>query len=715
MFRILKKEMNQKVEYDEYLHALYECKEIAESEVNLLVPKVDECKDILMKSLLSLNLFIDKSKSLEEDSEELITQLEKFNGNIKSNLDKGILSIENSIERKKKNLSNFTVTLFGRTKAGKSTIREALTNGNGETIGKGAQRTTQEVKQYFWNNLRIIDTPGISAYEGEEDVKVAESIIDESDVILFLVTNDSIQETEFEKLVQLKSQNKPVIIILNVKVDLDNEVHRRRFLKNSREVVSLNGQAGNVERIKEYSKKYLGSDNLEIIPIHAMSAYLSSKVVDKDLKKELYNASNFNKVKFMLREMIVNQGKQKRVLSFRDDFIYYLNSLENIYWNSYKEIKPRIQYIKEKHVEIGDWFNSFKSKGQTIIDREVEKIFTELISEVDSFVDRYAGDKDAGRIWSKKLKSYNIQEKVNNIYEELFEEAKRYLNEFARQIQFDSNNLKFSNDFSKVGDLKKGILGRAARWGSVVLDVAFAVSLTNFWNPAGWVSALVGIGGLIISVFSWIWGDDSKKYDKKKSEIKVDMKRDINKKAKDINKQLRNAFEKNIINNLYKQINVELAKNIDLLHKYLDTIKESAISIRNKVDSENISLFKMLFRLTFNMDFSCLIIKVAREQGVMSKVLTTDETLKESNSRRLLESILGERIIYVEFTNEPNELLKRAIFPAKTDNVIFEMNNKDISIKAKKENLKHVIGRNGRNIKLTNRLFPEFNISVEEI
>ncbi|WP_201764279.1 GTPase [Halalkalibacterium ligniniphilum] len=72
----------------------------------------------------------------------------------------------------KENLSTLTVTLFGRTKAGKSTIRETLTNGDSESIGRGAQRTTRNIKEYYLKNLIIIDTLGISAYEGEEDVRI---------------------------------------------------------------------------------------------------------------------------------------------------------------------------------------------------------------------------------------------------------------------------------------------------------------------------------------------------------------------------------------------------------------------------------------------------------------------------------------------------------------------------------------------------------------
>lgn len=717
MFKVVRSKRNHKIEYDEYIQALNECKKVAEKQALYVSKKLTNLKNILRDSNENLNIFTNQAETLEELKDDSLTSLlNNLNQTISENLSTGITNIENSIDRKKENLSTFTVTLFGRTKAGKSTIREALTNGDGESIGKGAQRTTRDIKEYYWNNLRIIDTPGISAYEGEEDVRIAESIIDESDLILFLVTNDSIQETEFEKLVQLKSQNKPIIILLNVKVDIDDEIFREIFLNEYRDVVSLNGQAGHVERIREYSKKYLGSSNIEILPIHALSAFKSTKVGDKDLSRELYNASNINKVKFMLRELIVNQGKQKRVLSFRDDYIYYLRSLENIYWSSYKEIKPRIRYIQSKHNEIKKWFGEFKNKGFETIDGEVSQIFTQLASEVDSFVDNYAGDKNAEKVWNTKVESYKIQEKINRIYRGLFEEATRHLNEFARQITFEASNLNFNNDMGDIGDLKKGIMGKVARWGGVALDVAWVVSLTNFWNPAGWVSALVGVGGAILTLFSWLTGNDSKRFDRKKSEIKSDMKKQINKMAKDTNKQLRDAFKRNIVSYLYQQINVQLVENIELLFRYLEKIKESAISLRDEEKAENVSLFKLLYKLTYNRKFDNLMIKIAREQGIMSKILTNeDEMLRHNESRRLLENVLGERIIYIEFVNEPSELLKRALFPANTDNVDFELNMPNITIRAGKENVKQIIGKKGRNIRLTNRLFDDINITVEEI
>ena len=57
-------------------------------------------------------------------------------------------------------LGSFNITLFGRTMAGKSTLMEVLTRGDGKAIGNGAQRKTRDVRSYEWNGLHITDVPG---------------------------------------------------------------------------------------------------------------------------------------------------------------------------------------------------------------------------------------------------------------------------------------------------------------------------------------------------------------------------------------------------------------------------------------------------------------------------------------------------------------------------------------------------------------------------
>lgn len=702
---------------DEFLNSLDACSDLAKAELERLNINISSLKKKLKQSKKEVKTFIEESQKLGQlQDSQLFKELDNLNTNINEKLEGGMDIIEASALKKEKNLTRFTITLFGRTKAGKSTLMEALTNGNGESIGKGDQRTTRDIREYIWNSLRIIDTPGIAAYQGNEDVIIAESVIDETDIILFLVTNDSIQEAEFEKLKELKSQNKPIIILLNVKQAIDREVYRKRFLKNNNEIVSVKGQKGNIERINEYCKKHLNNSYIEIIPIHAMAAYESTRTDNEELKRQLYDASKINKLKLRLMEIIINNGKQRRILTFRDDYIYYLNSLESIYWNGYRGIRPRISYIKQRHKELEEWFTIFKKNGYNDIDKKLNKIYGQLISEIDGFIDLYAGNSEINTLWKKKVNDLKVENNIQMIYTDLYKKAERYLTEFQREINFDMENINLNYDLKDVGDLKKGVMGKVARWGSVAIDVAFAISLTNFWNPAGWLVGVLGVGGAVMSAFTWFFGDDSTRYDKEKSEAKNRIKKQIESSKKSVEKSLKKTFKKNIIESLNEQISIELKKNIDLLYNYQVNIKKSALDIRKIVDDENELLFKEIYRVTFKCKIETDIFKIARIQGDRIKVLFRNEIiLKNKYARREMEHILNEKIVYVDYINDIKELVRRTLFPADTKDLIIEVDGQEVTIRADKKSIGRLIGKNGDNIKLANRLLDNLRIVIKEV
>jgi hypothetical protein len=65
------------------------------------------------------------------------------------------------------------------------------------------------VKEYYWNGLRLLDVPGFEAFRGDDDTSKAYDIIDQSDFILFLASDDSIQPGEFDHMARLQEINKP--------------------------------------------------------------------------------------------------------------------------------------------------------------------------------------------------------------------------------------------------------------------------------------------------------------------------------------------------------------------------------------------------------------------------------------------------------------------------------------------------------------------------
>ena len=138
------------------------------------------------------------------------------------------------IEDNRERLGTFNITLFGRTMTGKSTLMEILTEGDGHTIGKGAQRATRDTRQYEWNGLKILDVPGVAAFGGSDDERVAYEAAQRADLILFLITDDAPQPAEAEHLAELRRTGNPMLGICNVKRAVNGELGLRSFLKSQR-------------------------------------------------------------------------------------------------------------------------------------------------------------------------------------------------------------------------------------------------------------------------------------------------------------------------------------------------------------------------------------------------------------------------------------------------------------------------------------------------
>lgn len=715
MFKVLRKDDH--VEEDEYIQSLHLCKEVAQKESKRFAENLDLVKNFLSNCKHNLA----KATALNEQviemkDDELTEHLQNLSKELINQLQVGHNEMSEALNKKIAAVSHFTITLFGRTKAGKSTIREALTNGDGSSIGQGEQRKTRDVVEYFWNNLRIIDTPGIAAFNGEDDVRIAESVIDESDLILFLVTSDSIQQSEFAKLEALRGQNKPVIVLLNVKEDIEQPLHMKRFLKNWSDTISMKGQQGHVDRISEFVKRSLGYSDIDIIPIHAKAAFLCTLEDDPELKKRLYTASQIEVVKSRLRQLVIGQGIQKRTQTFRDDYSYYLNSLESVFWQYYRNLDPRVKFLKNKHRQMVDWFDRFIPESNARIETEVHNLFANLYLEIDSFVDCYAGSKDAKRRWQTVVNSYQIQSKTEAIAQNLIKEVKEYLEEFSRQIYFEMENIDFGRSY--VSNVNKGVLGRVARWGSAASGVALCVIGLNWWNPVGWVTAVITGAGLLLGIFGMIVDDDSKRYEKEKQKAKERLKAQVQTTEQKVTSSLKRWFYRDVTKGLKTKLKGEFVAQLDQWEYFTKALRAEAKELESFIDEENKDLYVTLIRQTFPTGRSEDVVKVVRQQGRIAKVLGREQgLLARQEVRSIMENIVGERIYFVPFISDPSELLSRAIYPARImpEQVLFNPKLRKFVVSVPRELVGSLIGTELTNIRLTAKLLDaEIEVQPEK-
>ena len=223
--------------------------------------------------------------------------LENQLSDIQDSVDNLRLSFTEDLEILKEDLEKFSVTLFGRTMAGKSTLMEVLTEGDGSAIGMGAQRTTRDIRKYEWNGLSVTDVPGIGAFEGEEDTRLAFDAAKTADLIVFLLTDDAPQAVEADCFRQVKDLGKPVIIIMNVKVSIDGNKSMKLIERDM-------NRAFDDERIEEIRKQFCrfgdtyGQDwnNVTFVAAHLKAAYEAVKCEKTEDPETKANKDFWNRI-----------------------------------------------------------------------------------------------------------------------------------------------------------------------------------------------------------------------------------------------------------------------------------------------------------------------------------------------------------------------------------------------------------------------------------
>ena len=152
-----------------------------------------------VKNVLDLlkTIKADSPSDFENPSFEPIK--ENFNS-IKQNISEGISKFEKILQKLDKELAweDLGVGFFGETNAGKSTLIEALIGGDGRSIGDGRKDFTKEVKHFKYQNIKLIDMPGIEGRERHVETEIKRAV--RKAHIIFYITS-STKEPERETLI----------------------------------------------------------------------------------------------------------------------------------------------------------------------------------------------------------------------------------------------------------------------------------------------------------------------------------------------------------------------------------------------------------------------------------------------------------------------------------------------------------------------------------
>lgn len=479
--------------FEKCLKSAEEGYHIAEGSLELLKSTMEKYREGLKKEAASYDQDKNSKIAAKDDIDKMLLELKVF-------AEDRIKKIQDDIAIRKKDMSTFSITLFGRTMAGKSTLMEILTNGDGSSIGKGTMRTTQDVREYSWNGLKIVDVPGAGAFEGEDDERKAYAAAAKSDLIIFLLTDDKPDRAEADCLEKVRKMGKSVIGLLNVKVsefrrkrdDSGNIVEAtmapERWVKKIKERLASDDVKATIKQFYELGEKREQDwSDIEFIQVHLKCEYAAQKESNKSIASLYQACSNFNEVKKHITDYVNAKGEISRFKTFFDIVetpVYeLLNSFEdnkNRMEAHFKNTEHLIQQIKNNKKLFLDQLEN----GSNIVIKNIKSKLDADFIEIEQ--KNYESDREElKRLISRKIDKINIEEnfkkyiyrnnqKFNNILKKLetdFKKATRDIGTINKDIDVGNGGGIF--DYSKVFLVLKtavmvsGWFGKTNPWVSI--------------------------------------------------------------------------------------------------------------------------------------------------------------------------------------------------------------------------------------------------------
>lgn len=570
-----------------YSASIAQITEDAEKDLARVTRIIDDLNCMLNEEYNHLASIKPSSKKVSKEVLKIEQIIQGIRGSFNEIIDNSLTSNREVLDKKRRNIRYFTIAFMGRTKAGKSTLHKVITQQENDDIGVGKLRTTRYNRSWYWNKLRIVDTPGIGAPGGEADTEIAKSIIDEADVVCYVVTSDSIQETEFDFFSTIKERNKPLYIILNVKSNLNQAIRLKRFIANPDDWRLGDGPQsikGHIERIHDKLDGKYNMDAVRIIPIHLLAAQIAlSGEQDSKTSKILFEASNISEFTNSVKKEVQLSGSLKKSLSVIDGTSYQINTIWHKIYTDLKSLKEGNEVLKKKQAKNHMFFKKELAQVEQYLMDIFKNTKKKFKNRASTFASEHYDDEEAGKAWSNDavVKSINkrleqqIQERFNDLNEKIKSELEEMIMDM--RISLATNNIGSNVSGESVTNTRLAA--------NVFVSV---ISATLFvWNPLGWSVAVLAVVGIIGSFLSSLFTSKSEKIRKATDKLRKQLSDSID---SGIDKNLKQVLEntRKSINDTYKSIDSVLkayTKNADDIITDMDRLVKQVQEKENAINS----------------------------------------------------------------------------------------------------------------------------------
>lgn len=563
----------------------------------------------------------------------------------------------NRLKKLRGSLNSFDITLFGRTMAGKSTLMEVLTHGDGKAIGNGAQRKTRDIRSYEWNGLRITDVPGIGAFNGQKDEDVAFDAAKNADMILFLMTDDGVQSQEAECFRSILELGKPVLCIMNVKASVD-------ISEDVRYITEDIDEAFQIPRLEEIRRQFIAFGSLagqdwNAVPFvytHLRSAFLAQQTKDPQKAGILTAASRINNLKNAIAQRVSTRGELYRVKTFIDAVAAPIGSAVDLLLEQSCLNELQSDMISDKKKSLHKWIERFEKSAYDRVASDVNNLKSQLYSDASDFAARNIGSREINSKWDKYLKELKLNERGKELMEELSQQADDEIRELTRSMK---KELEFAVTYSADMTLKsRRILDtrKLFEWGMVATGGLLVIAALVF-PAAAPVLLLASVGvGLVKEFFGGYLPDKAKLERGAREKIENQLRENINV----ICQKYRDSLEKSLREILDKLnlLEADLDSVCEVVSELSSTQGTLAQQLSGSLRELHRSLLCKALSLIGRPELSMRIHDAAMIPGFECAVVLAPHTVFPERERQELCNLLGESIRFLPYAEDKTELVR---------------------------------------------------------
>lgn len=364
------------------------------------------------------------SKKLQELVKKTYDLLDRTgNENIKEALNKELSELKERIELK--------IAFVGQYSSGKSTIISALT-GNRD-IKIDANVATDVVSEYKWNNIVLMDTPGILAGKVEQHDQRTKDALKECDLIVYVLTSQLFDDVIFENFIDLaytqKLNDKMLIAINKMSMEAgDFDILRQNYLNSIHSIFKERGYEFNFEVVFIDAADYIegcteqDDDFIQLSNFNSFISTLNSFVADKGLIKKQFDTP-VRVLKGHVADIAVSQVDpnlkiqaehfssriRKSMRDMERSLALKLNQFESDSISDSMNVSSKIGEISE--AELKNEVNG--------LSRQIEDRTTELLTDIEEMVNQNYSDlmsemENFGSRESLLLFEKNLDARINS-------------------------------------------------------------------------------------------------------------------------------------------------------------------------------------------------------------------------------------------------------------------------------------------------------------